>query len=277
VVTDTNGLIYMRARYYSPELRRFVNADIIPGAISQAVTLNRYAYANGNPVSNVDPFGLSAEDKSEKKSGFALCYGKTLAASGGPLLILGNIVIKDFVKWTVTNTFEPSVKNIQNSLEKIDITYSSGLGGGVSLGMIFANLQVGWAVDTEGNIALQATPGFALTSGEMDLSFFGYQTITNATSVDKLSGWGTQIGGTVTVPVEGIPVMLGADVNFIPNGDVQEGEPAVFHGATFVSGLSLSATGYSAEGHTASGRTFNLFTWNVFDVLDDMFDVIEEW
>ena len=61
VVTESNGLIYMRARYYSPELRRFINADIIAGEISNAVTLNRYAYANGNPVSNIDPFGLSAE------------------------------------------------------------------------------------------------------------------------------------------------------------------------------------------------------------------------
>ena len=61
VVTDENGLIYMRARYYSPELRRFINADIIAGEISNAITLNRYAYANGNPVSNIDPFGLSAE------------------------------------------------------------------------------------------------------------------------------------------------------------------------------------------------------------------------
>ena len=51
----------MRARYYSPELRRFINADIIAGEISNAITLNRYAYANGNPVSNIDPFGLSAE------------------------------------------------------------------------------------------------------------------------------------------------------------------------------------------------------------------------
>ena len=51
----------MRARYYSPELRRFINADIVPGEISNAITLNRYAYANGNPVSNIDPFGLSAE------------------------------------------------------------------------------------------------------------------------------------------------------------------------------------------------------------------------
>ena len=63
VVTDSNGLIYMRARYYSPELRRFINADIIAGEISNAVTLNRYAYANGNPVSNTDPFGLSVENR----------------------------------------------------------------------------------------------------------------------------------------------------------------------------------------------------------------------
>lgn len=61
VVTDGNGLIYMRARYYSPAMKRFINADIIAGAISNAITLNRFAYANGNPVSFVDPFGLSAE------------------------------------------------------------------------------------------------------------------------------------------------------------------------------------------------------------------------
>ena len=62
VVTDSNGLIYMRARYYSPELRRFVNADILAGDIANAVTLNRYAYANGNPVSLIDPKGLSADE-----------------------------------------------------------------------------------------------------------------------------------------------------------------------------------------------------------------------
>ena len=61
VVTDDNRLIYMRARYYSPAMKRFVNADIIAGEISDAITLNRFAYANGNPVSFVDPFGLSAE------------------------------------------------------------------------------------------------------------------------------------------------------------------------------------------------------------------------
>ena len=63
VVTDSNGLIYMRARYYSPDMRRFINADIVAGSISNAVTLNRFAYANGNPVSFVDPFGLTADSR----------------------------------------------------------------------------------------------------------------------------------------------------------------------------------------------------------------------
>ncbi len=63
VVTDKNGLVYMRARYYSPETRRFVNADIVAGDISNAVTLNRFVYANGNPVSFVDPFGLSGDNR----------------------------------------------------------------------------------------------------------------------------------------------------------------------------------------------------------------------
>ncbi len=51
----------MRACYYSPEMKRFINADIVAGKIFNAVTLNRFAYANGNPVSFVGPFGLSAE------------------------------------------------------------------------------------------------------------------------------------------------------------------------------------------------------------------------
>ena len=34
VVTDDNELIYMKARYYSPEMKRFINADVVAGAIS---------------------------------------------------------------------------------------------------------------------------------------------------------------------------------------------------------------------------------------------------
>ncbi|MEW6536917.1 MAG: RHS repeat-associated core domain-containing protein [Candidatus Auribacterota bacterium] len=57
-MTDTNGLYYMRARYYNPEVRRFVNQDVLLGNISNGQNLNRYAYVEGNPVKYVDPMGL---------------------------------------------------------------------------------------------------------------------------------------------------------------------------------------------------------------------------
>ncbi len=51
----------MRARYYSPYLCRFINAD--PSGFAGG--LNFYAYANGNPVSYLDAFGLNAHATSD--------------------------------------------------------------------------------------------------------------------------------------------------------------------------------------------------------------------
>ena len=56
VMSDPNGLLYMQARYYSPYICRFINPD--PSGFAGG--MNFYAYANGNPVSYLDPFGLNA-------------------------------------------------------------------------------------------------------------------------------------------------------------------------------------------------------------------------
>ena len=58
VQTDlTTGLLQMRARWYSPGVGRFLSED--PAGFSGG--MNWYAYADGNPISRMDPFGLCAE------------------------------------------------------------------------------------------------------------------------------------------------------------------------------------------------------------------------
>jgi RHS repeat-associated protein len=50
----STGLYYYRARYYSPQLGRFISED----PIGLAAGTNFYAYASGNPISHTDPLGL---------------------------------------------------------------------------------------------------------------------------------------------------------------------------------------------------------------------------
>ena len=43
----------MRARYYNPQIKRFINRDIIDGSITDSQSLNKYSYVQGNPISLV--------------------------------------------------------------------------------------------------------------------------------------------------------------------------------------------------------------------------------
>jgi RHS repeat-associated protein len=61
ILIEADGLYYMRARYYSPEIKRFINEDTLKGSVKSSNMLNRYTFAIGNPVSNIDPRGLSSE------------------------------------------------------------------------------------------------------------------------------------------------------------------------------------------------------------------------
>jgi RHS repeat-associated protein len=63
---DGTGLYYYRARYYSPELQRFISEDPIGlvGGIKKLgkplTETNLYIYAQNNPLRFNDPFGLSS-------------------------------------------------------------------------------------------------------------------------------------------------------------------------------------------------------------------------
>jgi RHS repeat-associated protein len=56
---DTNGLIYLRARYYSSAQGRFVQKDSWTGDYQRPLTLNKWNYSLSNPVNYTDPSGFA--------------------------------------------------------------------------------------------------------------------------------------------------------------------------------------------------------------------------
>ena len=52
---------YLMARYYNPNTGVFLSLDPIRGDTINPLTLNGYAYANNNPVMNIDPNGERAQ------------------------------------------------------------------------------------------------------------------------------------------------------------------------------------------------------------------------
>lgn len=57
VITTADGLAWMRYRWYSPELRRFLSVDPRYGDIAQPDSLNRYAFLGNSPGLRVDADG----------------------------------------------------------------------------------------------------------------------------------------------------------------------------------------------------------------------------
>ncbi|MBD0379576.1 DUF6531 domain-containing protein [Paenibacillus sedimenti] len=52
-----SGMSYARARYYKPELGRFVSEDTYKGALGNSKSQNGYAYVWNNPLRYIDPSG----------------------------------------------------------------------------------------------------------------------------------------------------------------------------------------------------------------------------
>ncbi|MFP5386042.1 MAG: RHS repeat-associated core domain-containing protein [Bacteriovoracia bacterium] len=69
-----SGLYFNRARYYSPDLGRFISVDPDPGKLSNPITfVNKYIYGNNNPIMMTDPTG---------RFGFLAAVGVTLLYTG---------------------------------------------------------------------------------------------------------------------------------------------------------------------------------------------------
>ena len=92
-----SGLIYLRARYYDPSSGQFVTRDPIVGITGQP-----YAYANDDPINNIDPTGLAGStgqglycpNLPNPYGGYGLVLGGAATScniSGGLLQDLGQV------------------------------------------------------------------------------------------------------------------------------------------------------------------------------------------
>ena len=60
---DGTGLYFYNARYYDPEIGRFISPDTIVPNPANPQSLNRYSYCLNNPLKYVDPSGHDSDAK----------------------------------------------------------------------------------------------------------------------------------------------------------------------------------------------------------------------
>lgn len=126
------GLVYMGARFYDPQIGRFLSPDPVGFSDANPMQFNRYAYANNNPYRYVDPDGNIAVQAAK----FILDFSLNVAinyASTGEADVMGAAM--DSVK----GIFNPAASILK--IQKIKKIYdkAGGVTKGVSTGAENAN------------------------------------------------------------------------------------------------------------------------------------------
>ncbi len=102
---NEDALLYLGARYYNPELGRFLQADPVIGNLYNSQDLNKYSYVKNNPYKYTDPNGTSIID-----------YFNNIktALTWNPIQFISNKIneIKSFLN------VQPSVKIAKNVYEE---------------------------------------------------------------------------------------------------------------------------------------------------------------
>lgn len=203
-----SDLYYYGARYYNPQLGRFITADVITPNPFDSISLNRYAYARNNPVNEIDPTGhfsffaaIAAIFKAA--STFAAAHPVIAGAAVGGVLGATNAAI-----------------NGNNIAQGIGLgVLAGGLGTGVGIGVgSFIQDQVGAfaagviSSGAGGAVAGAATSG--IVGGDVGLG-----------SLAGLAGGVIAFGGSSVWPL-GADAVAGGVASVIQGGEFAEGAQA---------------------------------------------------
>ncbi|GAB4190199.1 MAG: hypothetical protein Tsb002_17950 [Wenzhouxiangellaceae bacterium] len=109
---------YLRARYYYPHTARFTQMDSWKGRVCFTITLNKYIYANTDPVNGIDPSGNEAlTGQMGGLHGFGILaaiaapsYAKYLI--GGSAVAMLVMVSNENTSWTIAeSTISPNINS----------------------------------------------------------------------------------------------------------------------------------------------------------------------
>ena len=239
------GFYYLNSRYYDPNTARFINADgQISGADGDIRGFNQFAYCFNNPVNMADHNGNWPK------------------------------WIKNTVKWLVVEVANPIVKASKKLLSKINMTKSKGTTLGATFGIVGATATPSVAVDTKGNVALQASYSWGITTSPGFSGSIGKTTtITNAPTVTKLDGESGVVGGSIYLPIdEKVPINVGCaiDFNIIPDQVLN----TFYYGLSTTIGISTSK---GSELHAGMSDTITIFSINVYDIYDKIYETVSGW
>ena len=148
------GLLLLRARLYDPERGRFRTLDRANGRQIAPITLNRYLYADGDPVNLVDPLGLEA-----------LEYSAILNSTKG-IGAVGENFLKTLQQSTANGTTETekiltqTAQFYRNAAKDFDTGFKRDYGAGIALGFVTAcEFQIVTAAFDLGDTGTLGDPG----------------------------------------------------------------------------------------------------------------------
>ena len=236
-----SALYYLNTRYYSADICRFISSDNLVINIGGDVRgYSLFVYCFNNPINLTDSSGNWPQ------------------------------WVKNAANWVNNKIVQPIKKIVQKALSKINVTYSTGYNVSGAIGGFSFNGQIGMSVDTKGNVALQYSYGGGVTGGSAAISVSRYKTRTNAPNIHLLEGPSQQIGGSVGVPIYGVPISAGGDLIFMRNEKLNKN----YFG--YSKNIGFGTPGGEMHVEWGETQTITSTEFNVYDFIDELFIKIME-
>jgi RHS repeat-associated protein len=196
IIDDGNGLYNIRARYYDPDIGKFITKDPLTGKDSDTQSLNRYVYAINNPIRLIDVSGLSAREGEVYSNGGTSDYDHAGLVSNEDWLKgiqkvgwgLGNYGAMEALKWA-TKTVAPE------AFGRIGLLY----GQAATTAIGFAGVGVNAYVDTYKHPERDNVEAMARFSIDLTLT-----AITGITSIVGTPAAGLAVGAALSANREDI-------------------------------------------------------------------------